>query len=57
MDIISNQAINPNLIGKSALELVPLSEDSMLVPIVQTSTFRNIFKIFFFSKTDLLLTL
>ena len=55
MDIISNQAINPTSVGKSALELVRLFKALTLVLIVQMATFRNAFKTFL--KTDLHLTL
>ena len=54
MVIISKQAMNCTLVGKSALELVRLFKE-MLVPSVQMTEFRNIFKTIL--TTDLHLTL
>ena len=54
MVIISKQAMNFTLVGKFALELVRLFKE-MLVPSVQMTEFRNIFKTIL--TTDLHLTL
>ena len=48
MDFIQTQTLNFTLwVGKSAVELVCLSKDLLLVPIVQM-TFQNVLKRFFF---------
>ena len=46
MDFISNQAIIPILVSKSALDRVRLFEDLLLVPIFQMADFRNFCKTF-----------